>query len=71
MRKAQAHFDLAQLIAQAIDLSVDAEPVQRAALELKVQALANAQKAGILPAAVPAGSVRSWESTREKSMSRW
>ena len=57
MRKTEAHFDLTQLIAKAIDLSVNAEPIQRTALQLEVQALAIAQEARVLPAALPADAV--------------
>ena len=35
MRKAEAHFDLAQLIAKAIDLGVNPEAVEGTALELE------------------------------------
>src|SRR3979411_652908 len=55
--KAQTHFDLAQLVANLVDLSVDAIPIQRAALQLVVQTLAVPQEARVFPAALPAGAI--------------
>jgi len=57
MRKTEPHFNLTQLIAKAIDLGVNAEPIQRTALQLEVQALAITQEARVLPAALPADAV--------------
>ena len=57
MIEAQPDFDLAELVAKAIDLSMDAQPIQRPALQLKVQALAIAQETRVFPAALSAMAV--------------
>ena len=55
--KPKPHFDFAELVADAIDLRMDAKPIQRAASQLIIQALSIAQQAGILPARLTAETV--------------
>ena len=46
----QPHFQLPQLVAHPVDERMNAEPIQRALLELEVQVLPVAHQARILPA---------------------
>ena len=50
MRKAQPDVELAELIAEPIDLGVNAQAVERPTLQLEVQALAISHEPGIFPA---------------------
>src|SRR5688572_30364108 len=55
---AQAHFDFAELVADAIDLRMNAKAVERPATQLVIQAVAIAQKPRIFPARLAADTVK-------------
>src|SRR5688572_4739485 len=54
---AQPHFDFAELVANPIDLRMNAETIQRPAAQFVIQAVAIAQEARIFPASLAADPV--------------
>ncbi|HEX8076275.1 MAG TPA: hypothetical protein VF511_00560 [Chthoniobacterales bacterium] len=57
VRKAKAHFDLAQLVPEPIDLDMNAAAIKRAMLQFEIQTFPIAQKPRVFPAALAAEAV--------------
>lgn len=53
----EPHFDFAQPVADAIDLRVDAKPIQRPAAQLVIQPFPIAQNTRVFPPRLPADAV--------------